>query len=122
MFEGTKLGSSGRSKPSSNDGRNCNANHEKELVKVHEGKKPFKHKSCDSSCDLKGDLQKHIASIHEVHDRKKPYICEFCYNMLLQYMRGRSHTNVNFVTMAVFEKIICYNMLLQYTREKAIQM
>ena len=39
-------------------------------VTVHEGKEPFKCQTCHACFSQKGDLNKHIASVHE---KKKPF-------------------------------------------------
>ena len=41
---------------------------------VHEENKPFKCKGCDFICSQRGNLNKHIAKVHE---RKKLFKCEF---------------------------------------------
>ena len=45
------------------------------IASVHEGKKPFKCEFCNHTCSQKGHLKTHIASVHE---RKKPFKCEKC--------------------------------------------
>ena len=38
-------------------------------------KRPFKCDICHHSCSQKGDLKKHIESVHE---KKKPFKCDIC--------------------------------------------
>ena len=75
---------------------------------VQEKKKPFKCDICGYSFSGKGSLKKHIASVHE---GKKPFKCEICdyscsqkgtwMDMLHQFMKKKSHSNVTFATIAV---------------------
>ena len=48
---------------------------QKHVATVHEGKKPFNCESCDDSLNLKGNLSQDIASVHK---GKKPFKCKFC--------------------------------------------
>ena len=45
------------------------------IASVHEGKKPFKCDFCDYRCYLKSAMKRHVASVHE---RNKPFKCDFC--------------------------------------------
>ena len=65
---------------------------------VHDGKSPFKRHSCDSNLDVRGDMKRHVTSVHDgensmkshiesvhqdfilVHEGKKPYKCESLHN------------------------------------------
>ena len=44
---------------------------------VHEGKKPFKCNTCDSSCSQKCEPNRHNESVHE---EKKTFKCNSCHS------------------------------------------
>ena len=50
-------------------------NLKRHIESVHEGKKPFKCNICDSSFSRNTHLNAHIASVHE---GKKPFKCNIC--------------------------------------------
>ena len=45
----------------------------KHVVSVHEEKKPFKCEICDYSCSLKNNMKRHVESVHE---GKKAFKCD----------------------------------------------
>ena len=47
----------------------------KHIASVHEVKKPFECKICYAVFDLKNDMDNHIASIHE---KEKQFLCCIC--------------------------------------------
>ena len=48
---------------------------DRHVSSVHEGKKPFKCNVCNASFTEKGSLNKHVSSVHE---GKKPFKCSTC--------------------------------------------
>ena len=85
---------------------------DRHVASIHEGKRPFKCEFCNHTFSLKDSLNSHIASVHE---GKKPLKCEICNytflermtfpNMLLQFMKKRSHSNVSFVAILLLQRL-----------------
>ena len=81
------------------------------VASVDEGKKPIKCDIGDYSCSVISTLRKHVASVHE---EKKPIKCDIgdyscsvistLKNMLHQFMKGVSQSNVTFVITNVHVK------------------
>ena len=69
-------------------------------------RKPFKCKFCAIHVFQKGDLNKHIISVHE---KKKPFKCEFggknfSHKSHLNRHITSVHENVNFVALAFLKE------------------
>ena len=65
----------------------------KNIVSVHEGKKPFKCDICDYRCSQKVNMNRHVASVHE---EKKPFKCEICDATFTQKSSLKTHmTNIH---------------------------
>ena len=75
------------------------------------GKKPFECNVCYTAFSQKGDLKRHMESVHK---GKKPFECNVCYtafskkgkSILYQFMKQRSHSSAMFVILLFLKKEI----------------
>ena len=81
---------------------------------VLDGNKPFKCDICDYRSSRKSDLNKHVASVHEVN-RVTVKNVELVHE-------GKSHSNVTFVTTDTLKRVTWLDMLHLCMKERSHSM
>ena len=82
------------------------------VATVHEGNKQFKCDICNVKFGGKGEMNRHVTTVHE---GKKQFKCDMCPAKFTRKpsMKESNNSIVTFVVLALYESAIWFNILKQ---------